>query len=482
MNLMDISQFEKCKVLVLGDLMIDEYVWGEVGRISPEAPVQVVSVNNEDFTLGGAGNVVNNLVALGATAFPVGVIGEGRNGQRLLSIFEKLGLDTEGIFKEEERPTTRKTRVIAGSQHVLRIDRENCMDISFTTLESITAFIEKKLPKIDIVLISDYGKGLLTPALLGQVFKIARHYRKKTIVDPKGLNYSKYAGAYILTPNRKEAALASGVDIRDSSSVMQAGYKILKALPIENILITCGKDGMVLFEQGAPPRTIRAKARQIYDVSGAGDTVVAVMGLALASGAPLFDASAIANTAAGIVVGKVGTAPVTKKDLSLAMGSFPDETPTKQKSLVEIEKIASELKKQSKRIVFTNGCFDLLHAGHVDFLSASKQMGDLLIVGIDDDASVKELKGPGRPIIAARERVRILNAMDSVDYIVIFASNQLDALIEAIRPDILTKGDNYAPDEVKYSELVEQLGGQVALIPVTEDFSSSQLISDIKNS
>ncbi|MDM8525647.1 D-glycero-beta-D-manno-heptose-7-phosphate kinase [Desulfococcaceae bacterium HSG8] len=477
---MNISDFDKCNILVVGDFMLDEYVWGDVDRISPEAPVQIVSVKNEDYTLGGAGNVVNNLAALGAKVSAAGVIGDGTDGKSLVEKFEELGADTSGIIRETGRLTTRKTRIIAANQHVLRIDRETRKDISDRTLEKLTCFIEDRLPGADGVLISDYGKGLLTRAFLEKLISFARKHRKVTIADPKGLDFSKYSGVSLLTPNRKEAALASGIEISDESALLEAGSRLLRIAGTERLLITCGQDGMMLFEPDREPCKIRARAKQVYDVSGAGDTVVAVMGLAIASGLSYKEGAGLANTAAGIVVGKVGTATVSKQELASSLEESPDASLSKHKSLSEISALARELRRKGKKIVLTNGCFDFLHAGHIMLFSASKQLGDVLIVAIDDDKSVRAVKGPGRPVIGARERVRILSALDSTDYVVIFSSNELESLIKAIRPDVLTKGSNYSSEEVFGHEIVKQ-SGRVVLIPVTENISSSGIISTIRN-
>jgi len=321
----DILKFKDCRVLVIGDLMIDEYLWGDVDRISPEAPVQVVDVKKEELTLGGSGNVVNNLVALGAKVFAAGVIGTGRNGNMLLKRLGYLGVDAGGVVQEHGRPTTRKTRILAAHQHVLRIDREMRKEISGKTLEIISGFIRKKISEADVVIVSDYGKGLITKPLMARVVKAAKKHAKIIIADPKGLDYSKYTGVTLITPNRKEAALAAGVEITDNSSLMEAGAKIIDSFGIERLLVTCGKDGMVLFERGKKPYKIKAEARQVFDVSGAGDTVVAVLGLCLASGASLRAAASVANIAAGIVVGKVGTATVSEKELTAAL--MPRSTP-----------------------------------------------------------------------------------------------------------------------------------------------------------
>jgi len=478
----DISKFDGCNLLVAGDLMLDEYLWGDVDRISPEAPVQVVSVKNEDFALGGAGNVVNNVVALGGKVTVAGVIGTGRNGRLLLELFKKLGVDTSGIVKERGRTTTRKTRIIAANQHVLRIDRETQKDISAASLEKTSRFIEDRMPDIDGVLISDYGKGLIVERMLSRVIASAKTHKKMTIVDPKGLDFSKYSGASMLTPNKKEAGLAAGVEIVDEPSLEKAAHKILQHVDIHRLLITCGKDGMVLFERNREPFRVNAEARQVFDVSGAGDTVLAVLGLAVASGTSIHSGVTLANTAAGIVVGKVGTATVSQQELASALRSHDQGLPAKFKDFSELSPLVQDLKKKGKRLVLTNGCFDLLHVGHIMLLSASKQMGDILFVAIDDDASVKKLKGTGRPVLKANERGRILSALDAVDYVVVFSAHELKNLIEIIRPDVLTKGSNYTSKEVFGRELVEKYGGRVELIPVTENISSTRIINDIKGS
>ena len=477
---MDISKFDRCNILVVGDLMVDEYLWGDVERISPEAPVQVVTIKDEDFSLGGSGNVVNNVVALGAKVSAVGVIGTGTDGQLLLNKLNELGVDIAGIFQDSNRPTTRKTRIIASNQHVLRIDRETKESISEPAFEAIAKYLEDKIPDVDVVLISDYGKGLITEALMARLIAAAQKHKKITIADPKGLDFSKYSGVSLITPNKKEAALASGIEVVDEKTLIEAGNKILQRVGIDKLLITCGKDGMVLFDRNKAPYKIRAETRQVYDVSGAGDTVLAVLGLAVASGISFEDGAVLANTSAGIVVGKVGTATVSRQELSSALKH--DDISLKHKDLSELPVLIQDMKKKGKRLVMTNGCFDLLHAGHIMLFSASKKLGDVLIVAIDDDDSVRSLKGKGRPVISARERVRVISALDSVDYVVVFSSQELSKLIEIIRPDVLTKGSNYTSEEVFGRELVEQLGGRVVLIPVTEKISSTRIINNIRNS
>jgi D-beta-D-heptose 7-phosphate kinase/D-beta-D-heptose 1-phosphate adenosyltransferase len=338
------------------------------------------------------------------------------------------------------------------------------------------------MPEVDIVLISDYGKGMVTKSMLSRLVALAKKHKKITIVDPKGLDFKKYSGVSIITPNKKEAALAQGVEIVDEQSIYMTGTKILESVEIDKLLITCGKDGMILFERNKEPYKIGAVARQVFDVSGAGDTVLSVLGLAIASGLSFKEGVELANTAAGIVVGKVGTATVSKKEIIDAMKPAHDAISTKYKLLSELEDLIHKLKKKNKRVVLTNGCFDLLHAGHIMFFSASRQSGDILIVALDDDASVKRLKGEGRPVIRAKERVRIISALDVVDYVVVFSTGQLDKLIEIIKPDILTKGTNYNSKEVYGRKLVEKFGGRVELIPVSENISSTSIINNIKKS
>ena len=478
----DIKRLTACRILVVGDLMLDAYLWGDVRRISPEAPVQVVSITSEEHTLGGAGNVISNLAALGAEVSAVGVIGSGADGQRILSQLDRLGVDTGGVIRDPQRPTTRKTRIIADHQHVLRFDREVATDMSRQIVDQIARRAAKMMIGNDLILVSDYGKGLITRTLMKKLNAAAQQHTKLLIADPKGLDFEKYAGAALITPNRKETALAAGIDIVDRQTLDEAARRLMEKTGIDKILVTCGKDGMVYFEGTARPYRIGTKARQVFDVSGAGDTVLAVLGLGIAAGYAIKEAVSLANTAAGIVVGKVGTATVSTAELAAALDLIPDPTLSKQKTVAELSAVVQKLQAAGKRIVLTNGCFDLLHVGHIKLLSASKQLGDVLVVAIDDDASVEKLKGPGRPVIKAAERLRIISALDSVDYVVVFASDQLSQLIETLRPAVLTKGSNYAADTVLGRDIVERFGGRVEIVPVTEDISATHIINSIKNS
>jgi len=317
--MINIDEFKNVKALVIGDLMIDEYLWGSVDRISPEAPVPVVCVEKESHTLGGAGNVIQNLVAMGANVLAIGTAGTGNAGQMIFEKLESLGIETDGIISEPQRPTTRKTRVIASNQQVLRIDREIKRNINADTLEKLVKILEDKIPRANLIILSDYDKGLLTRELIGQTVKLAKKHKVMILADPKALDFSKYEQVSILTPNKKEAGLATHMDIKSEKDLFAAGYKIMDQVKLERLLITCGKDGMVLFEKGKEPFTIESKARQIFDVSGAGDTVISFLGLGLAIGATFKESAMVANAAAGIVVAKIGTAAVSIDELRQAL-------------------------------------------------------------------------------------------------------------------------------------------------------------------
>jgi D-beta-D-heptose 7-phosphate kinase/D-beta-D-heptose 1-phosphate adenosyltransferase len=409
------------------------------------------------------------------------VIGTDTNGQLLLNKLQALNAGTAGVIAESSRPTTVKTRILAAHQHVLRIDRETHRDIGTDTFTKLSDAALALIPAADVVLVSDYGKGLVTRDFLAHVVRCARQNGKPVVVDPKGSDYTRYSGASLVTPNRKEAAMESGVDIFNAATQQAAGKAILKKTDIERVLITLGKDGMVLFERGKKPYKIAAEARQIFDVSGAGDTVAAVLSLSLAAGSDYRQAMTLANTAAGLVVGKVGTATVSPEELQQALA--PSTAPSLRKfvPVSSIKILAKDLKRAGRKIVMTNGCFDLLHTGHIALLSEAKKLGQVLIVAIDDDESVRRVKGEGRPVLMAVERTRILAALDVVDYVTVFATDRLTELIENLRPDVLTKGSNYKHETVFGHEIVEKHGGRIVLIPIDESISATGIINKIKN-
>ena len=469
------------RLLVVGDLMLDEYLWGKAERISPEAPVQVVEVTREDVRLGGAGNVINNLVALGCRVVACSVIGGDDNGTILQRAFTGKGVDVNGVFQDPMRATSKKTRVVAANQQIVRIDRESKESISAEFEERILEFITEREGQFKAILISDYAKGVLTPKTLEGIISIARKMKVPVVVDPKGMDYCKYSGASILTPNRKEAEIAAGITIVDEQSLKAAALKLLDDVDLEALLITRSEQGMSLFLRGGETVHIPTVAREVYDVTGAGDTVLAVLGLALACGRDYADAAQLANVAAGIAVGKVGTSTVSPAEIIDAVGHGHRDSETKIKNLDVLAAIVETEKAKGKIVVFTNGCFDLLHAGHVKYLQKARSFGDLLVLGLNSDSSVRRLKGDKRPLINEAERGHILSALDCVDYVVIFQEDTPLKLIETLKPAILVKGGDYTPDRVVGKDIVESWGGRVELVEFVDGKSTTNIIEKILN-
>ena len=478
---LDLEGFSHLRVLVAGDFMLDEYLWGKVERVSPEAPVAVVEVERETRTLGGAGNVVNNLVALGAQVEVLGLVGDDNPGRLLSQEMIRLGVAVDGLFTDPGRRTSRKTRVIGASQQVVRIDRETRTPGPPAFEAAAREFLHARLPGVHALVLSDYAKGVLTPGLLQDLIAQGRAHGYPVVVDPKGADYSLYAGATVITPNRKEAELAVGCSLARREDLVRAGGRLRESLALDYLLITLGAEGMLLFTGGAPALTLPTRAREVFDVSGAGDTVAALMALGLARWGDPVLAAALANAGAGVVVGKVGTAPIYRAELARELGRGGARLEEKIRPLAELRLLVPQLQAQGKRVVFTNGCFDLLHAGHIKFLEEARRLGDALVVAVDSDESVRQVKGEGRPIIGADQRLRILAALAAVDYVTVFTSDQLPELLAALRPDLLTKGSNYPAEQVAGAEVVQSHGGQVVLLPVTEPVSASDLIQRIKN-
>ena len=469
-----VLRFKDLSILVIGDLILDEYLYGEVERISPEAPVQVVDIKDKSETLGGAANVANNIVSLGAKVFLAGVIGDDESGSIFIEKLKEKGIPADGIFIDSLRPTTKKTRIIANNQHVIRLDQESREKISFEIEKKIIDFALANIEKIDAVVISDYAKGVVTEKIISSILRGS--HQKIIIVDPKGKDFTKYRGVTAITPNRKEAIQASG-----QKDIIKAGKKFLDELALKVVFITLGKDGIFLIEKDRNYSFIPASAKEVYDVSGAGDTVISCISLSLAAGLSYYESAYLANIAGGIAVGKLGTAAVLKEELLDAL--FLEGSGKIRKVLTTSELIqkVTQLKRQGRRIVFTNGCFDLIHPGHIHLLRESKSLGDILIVALDDDDSVKRIKGAGRPILTQFERAQIISSLDCVDFVVIFSTDELEILLENIKPDVLTKGEDYALKDVVGREIVERYGGKVVLIPFSQKSSSSELIRKIKN-
>ena len=473
------AQINQVSCLVIGDLMLDEYLWGRAERISPEAPVQVVDVLRDDTRLGGAGNVVNNLLVLGCQVTAASVIGADASGVTLTEMLTARGVDTRSIFVDPARHTIQKTRVMAAHQQIVRIDRETRSPLSSESEQALCNWLRSEIPHFSVVLLSDYQKGVLTEAVLKTAISSATAHGIPVLVDPKGSDFSKYRGATCLTPNRKEAEVASGITISDDQSLEEAARSLIAAAGLSQLLITRSEEGMSLFNADGSAMHIPTVAREVFDVTGAGDTVLSVLACGMAGGLTTEDAARLANIAAGLVVAKMGTATVTPREIIDAVGHDHHDTDAKIKSRTVLAATIATLREQGKSIVFTNGCFDLLHVGHVKYLQAARQLGDLLILGLNSDASIKRLKGPRRPLIGQDERAHLMAALDCIDYVCIFDEDTPLTLIEAVKPSILVKGGDYTPEGVVGKDLVESYGGRVELIPFVDGKSTSTIIEQI---
>jgi len=393
-------------ILVIGDLILDEYLWGDCDRISPEAPVQIIKINNENQLLGGAGNVIHNLKTLGANVDVLSVLGDCDSSKKIRQLFSDINIDLQYIVKQKNRIIAKKSRVIASQQQVVRFDRENTQSISEQTQSHIIDTFKKIVNNYDVILISDYGKGLLTKKLTQAIIKVSNDANKKVLVDPKGQDYSKYKNSFLLTPNIKEASEATNIDIKDDASLLLAIKKLQSDCNLDLSLITLSEEGIAVFENEF--RIHPTKSIEVFDVTGAGDTVLASLGFAIACEIDIDLAVQFSNLASGVVVGKIGSATVTLDEVieyeSILSQSSSSE---KIKTQAEILIISEELKSNGKKIVFTNGCFDLLHAGHVQYLEDAKSYGDILILGLNSDQSVRNLKGNDRPINTESDRAKL---------------------------------------------------------------------------
>jgi len=464
------------KILVIGDLMIDHYLWGKCERISPEAPIPVVNINNENTVLGGAGNVVNNLAALGAHTDVLSVIGDCEIANELGTLLNKINVSTSHLIEEKGRLSSKKSRIIASQQQVIRFDRESNYDISAESQQTLFDQYKKILRKYDIILLSDYGKGVLTDSLTRDLIKEANNLGIKVLVDPKGINYSKYSGAYLLTPNKKEASLATNIDILNDSNLLEAITQLKEKCSLVVSLITLSENGVAIYDNDL--RIHQTMAREVYDVTGAGDTVLAALGFALSSDYDIDQAVEFANLAAGVVVGKIGSATASIDEIidyksSLHQSSSEEHIKTQK----EIEVMCSKFKEKGKKIVFTNGCFDILHAGHVRYLETAKSFGDILMVGVNSDESVKTLKGETRPINNEQDRALLIASLEAVDYVVIFNEDTPYELIKAIKPDTLVKGGDYEDQKVVGQDLVSEL----KLVNFIEGKSTTRTIEKIQS-
>ena len=466
-------------VLVIGDVMCDTYLSGHVTRISPEAPVPVFESTGKRRVLGGAANVAANLRALGCQVRLVGVVGEDDTGRYVQEQLRAEGMAGDLLMRDAQRPTTEKTRLIARHQQLARLDHESRLPLPPELIDQALKSVEPVLTEVDGVVCSDYNKGVCTPDLLAPLFAKARCAGLPIFVDPKARNFAQYRGATVLTPNLAEVRHATGEPLEDGTGLAAAVESLLQQSEAQAVLVTRGEAGMSLFHPPEAPRHIPAHTRDVYDVTGAGDTVIAAFAAAAIGGLPYDEAARLANVAAGIVVGKAGTAVVYPEELEAHLEGHDTPWQSKVRTRDELSMALQQHRRRNERIVFTNGCFDLLHGGHVHYLQRSRALGDCLVVGLNDDASVRRLKGDQRPLRPQDERARMLAALSCVDYVVLFGEATPLALIKALEPDVLAKGGDYTLETVVGREEVEAAGGSVHLIPYLEGLSTTEFLDGL---
>jgi D-beta-D-heptose 7-phosphate kinase / D-beta-D-heptose 1-phosphate adenosyltransferase len=473
-----LDRFASLNVWVVGDVMLDEYVTGAVERISPEAPVPVVRAHATEHRLGGAANVARQIAALGARVSLAGVVGEDAVGEALRRLCQIDGIDTRPLVTVAGRQTTRKLRVLGHSQQLLRLDWE---DLDACSTQVTARFLDAlaACAPPDAIILSDYAKGALTPEVIAAL--VRDRASVPIVVDPKHRDFGRYRGASTVTPNLREleAAVGRTLEVAHTAAIAAAARALLAATGVTSMVVTLGNRGMLVVPSAGPESLIPAIQREVYDVTGAGDTAIAVLTLALAARGGLVQAAQLANAAAGVSVGQVGAVAVSAAGIRDALAARPEG-----KLLLrhELAARAAAWRTAGKRIVLANGCFDLLHAGHLALLGHAAKLGDVLVLAINSDASVRRLKGPERPLVPQAERAALLAALTFVDAVTIFEEDTPLAVLEAVRPDVLVKGGDYRPSEVIGRELVEAAGGRVEIVPLTPEKSTSSLVARIRGS
>jgi D-beta-D-heptose 7-phosphate kinase/D-beta-D-heptose 1-phosphate adenosyltransferase len=471
LNLHDLMEnglraFQGTKVLVVGDLILDHYLWGNVERTTPEAPVAIVQHERDSWGLGGAANVARSVAALGGVARLIGVVGQDSAADRLREGMREEGLPVGGLVTATDRPTTLKTRVMSMGQQILRIDIEKTSPLDAATTKKVVAAIERQIKGCGAALLSDYAKGVLGPEAIGVAIEAARREGIPLLVDPKGKSYAKYKGADLLTPNRKEASEAVGRSLSTEAEYFETGRELVALCGLQAIIITLGAAGSALVRPRRKIHMSPARAREVYDVTGAGDTTIATLALSVAAGLGLEDASVLANHASGIVVAKLGAAVCSPDELRTAF--YGQSARSKVRDAEDMDILLANHRTKGRKIVFTNGCFDLLNARHIQFLHEAKRLGDVLVVGLNTDRSVAAIKGQGRPILPESERAAILSALEVVDYLILFDELTPEDLLERLRPDVLAKGSNIPSDQIVGRKIVEKYGGKVRRITLPD--------------
>lgn len=469
------------KVLVIGDFMLDIYTYGDALRISPEAPVPVLKITKTEYSCGGAGSVAKDLAALGAVPACLGVIGSDQNGKTIKQLLNDVGADTSALSATTDRPTISKQRLIGLAQHrhkqqLFRIDEESTEPLSDRQYEQILQTYKKNLNNADIVCLQDYNKGLLTTAVCTQMIKLANQAKKKVLVDPSPVSdYSKYTDATVITPNRQEASQAVDFEIKTEADAAKAAELLRSKLNLQAVVITLDKEGAYLKTENED-RIISTRPRSVYDVTGAGDMVLATLAITLAAGCDYKTAVQLSNIASGIEVEKFGVATVTIEEIINEITGKSDKVRTVDCLIKEL----TEHRRQNATIVFTNGCFDVVHRGHIEFLKFCGSQGDIVVVGLNSDKSVKSIKGPKRPINNQHDRQAVLAALETVDYITLFDEPDPLNLIKKLKPDVLVKGQDWECKGIVGREFVESYGGKILLAPLVEGKSSTETIEKIK--
>lgn len=471
--------FSALRILVLGDVMLDRFVYGAVERISPEAPVPVVRVGRQLAMPGGAGNVARNITALGGQAVLVGLVGQDAAAAECRALLAADPRLTDALVASGARPTICKTRVIAANQQVVRLDDETSAPAGAEEQAALAAAVDAALPGCHGLVLSDYAKGVLAPAVVAAAIAAARRLGIPVLADPKSDDFAQYRGADCLTPNAKELARAARLPVGTESEVAAAAVAVMRPAGLPALLCTRAEKGMTLVLADGTVRSVPAEAREVFDVSGAGDTVIAALALAHAAGQPLAEAMRIANAAAGIVVGKLGTATVSAGELAHALRAGSGSAPGEE-ALLDREaaaRLVAEWKAHGLRVGFANGCFDILHAGHVALLRAARRRCDRLVVALNTDASVARLKGPARPVNPLADRAAVISALAAVDAVVAFGEDTPLELIRLLVPDVLIKGADYTVDRVVGADIVQASGGEVALIDLVPGRSTTAILA-----
>lgn len=472
-----VKKIKRKKILVIGDVMLDNYYFGKSNRISPEAPVPILLEDKNKKVLGGAANVALNLVSAGQDVSVMTIVGKDLDGECLLRMLNDSKIDTSLVVRDENRCTTVKNRYIGqNNMQMFRFDQESTNLISEDIFNELLSLYKKHINEFDLIIISDYNKGLLHVNNTPELIKIANLNNKKTIIDIKEPKYEKYYGAYLIKPNLKELSDITSRKLENEFDIELAAKELKKKTNCKYVLVTKGADGMSLLSDGKII-DIKCASREVYDVTGAGDTVISYLSAGIANDYDLIDCVSISNYAAGVKVSKMGTYAVTPSDIIdyiIDSNNIIDED-----KIISADELAIKLKDSSKKVVFTNGCFDIFHVGHLRYLKESSKHGDILVVGVNSDASIKRLKGNKRPIVSQNDRMELLSSLSFVSYVVLFDEDTPYEIIKKIKPDIITKGGDYNPNDVVGKDIVEEKGGKVVICPLVENKSTTSIIDKI---